>query len=227
MAIINGTSGNDFLLGTPSPDQVVTVPGTGSDIFADFISGEDRVGVLGSGAMGPNSASVDSLSVASGSSAPYFLEFKQEGEDLLIGDSRSEEYMARLEGLGDLINDPMQLLPSIQFSNFEPSPMLLEAEAGLIQSIEQLKAEGGDPVLLEDMQAALSELQGHINGTAIQQAQEVDNFLISESPLPGTKVFIFEEGTVILQELQDAIAGDEIFFVPDGYFTGSASESLF
>ncbi|NJK36355.1 MAG: hypothetical protein HC825_09525 [Oscillatoriales cyanobacterium RM1_1_9] len=39
-------------------------------------------------------------------------------------------------------------------------------------------------------------------------------------------VFIVETGTVIPPEFQADMAGDEIFFVPDGYFSGSAFESL-
>ncbi|MGL5082971.1 MAG: hypothetical protein ACRC8A_15915 [Microcoleaceae cyanobacterium] len=230
------------------------------DSLSDFNSSEgDSLGFGGFGALGVSSFNFDVLNTSSSDDIPYIVEFRQEGQDLLIGDSLSDGYIVRLVGLGDMINDPLQLLPSIDFSGrllnsnpensaelggnselSDPLTGLRESEATLIQAIEQLKAGGSlydlgfqgaglETLKPEDLQGALSEVQGNI-ANELAQKQEVanlDSLLLPTSNLVVKQIFLVEAGTAIPSEFQAEMAGDEIFFLPTGYFSGSASANLF
>lgn len=186
---------------------------------------------------------------------PFILEFKQVGEDLLIGTVGAEEYMMIIPGLGDEINNPSSLLDSIIFvdldedsyaydsltnpegeqvsDNSEPTDVLSsmrEGEAGLIQHIEELEAAGASTEEIEGVKSALSELQGHIADELArreQEAAEPDSLLLPETPLVEKQIFFVEEGSVIPTEFQEEMMGDEVFALPEGYFTPVEYDSLF
>jgi hypothetical protein len=46
-------------------------------------------------------------------------------------------------------------------------------------------------------------------------------------PLVEKQIFFVEEGTVIPAEFQEEMMGDEIFILPEGYFTPVEYDSLF
>ena len=196
---------------------------------------------------------------------PFFIELKQQGNDLLIGDSLSEGYTT-LVGNAEYINDPTALLSSFAFvepssidsfmnrhglGNYEESfqaeedgseaetnsempdrlTSLREAEANLIQGIEQLEAGGSlselgfqgpalEIVTTRDLQGALSEVQGNISDELARREEEAlaDNFLLPEVLEPGKQVFVFEEGTAIPLELQEEMKGGEVLFMPSEFF---------
>jgi hypothetical protein len=186
---------------------------------------------------------------------PFILEFKQVGEDLLIGTVGAEEYMMIIPGLGDEINNPSSLLDSIIFVDLdedsyaydsltspegeqvsdssEPTDVLSsmrEGEAGLIQHIEELEAAGASTEEIEGVKSALSELQGHIADELArreQEAAEADSLLLPETPLVEKQIFFVEEGAPISAEFQEMIMGSEVFFLPEGYFTPVEYDSLF
>ncbi|NJK39837.1 MAG: calcium-binding protein [Oscillatoriales cyanobacterium RM2_1_1] len=249
---VRGGRGQDLISGGSGSDLFILGGGvSNADTALDFNQVEgDTFAIEQLSAMGESSFDSGFLSTSSSDDIPYFLKLKQVGEDLLVGDSYSEDYMANLLGLGDLINDPLQLLSSMQiiparsadyleveidsqvsdpltnFESYDPSQMLLDAEANLIQEIENLKAKGGDLLLLEGLEAALDELQGHTNGDVFEQAQPIDELFIYDSQLPGKTVFLVEQGTFIAPEFQAQMAGSEIFFVADGFFSSFAPEGL-
>ncbi|KKD40017.1 MAG: hypothetical protein WAN66_07075 [Limnoraphis robusta] len=164
------------------------------------------------------------------SAIPYILELKEYNGDLLIGDSFSEGYTV-LEGLGEMINDPLQLLPSFVFSpdlTFGHSPnytetvvdenatsevdiltSLRESEAQLLQGIEYLQTGrslselGFEGEGLESLQP--EDLQGALSDVQEQIAYQLS---LTEQPtetdnLPiGKQIFIIEEGTLISEELE-------------------------
>lgn len=256
-----GDNGNDTVRGGSGTDTLSG--GSGADLFfysadiiTDFSSSEgDR---LGFGSFRTSSFSSAVFSVSSSENIPYFIELKQQGEDLLIGDSWSEGYTT-LIGLGETINDPLPLLSSIDFSNGflfgnseensepetdskfpDPLTGLIESEANLTQAIEYLKAGGSlydlgfqgpglETLKPEDLQGALSEVQGRIADELTQPevAEVTDSLLLPEAVQPGKQVFLIEEGTAIPLDIQEEMIGDEILFLPSGYFNLPASESLF
>ncbi|MGB3403998.1 MAG: calcium-binding protein [Microcoleaceae cyanobacterium] len=276
---LEGGSGNDWLYGDSGNDIVRDVAGfntlyggSGADLFIiplntntgsvkDFNSSEGDFFTFETfrTSGGTGSFNSNSLSLSQSEDTPFFVEFKQEGEDLLIGTSLSEEYIVRMTGLGEEINDPFPLLSSFslvygdsysspfdsltnpegyQESNsltnsetYDPLPDMIEAEAGLIQYIEELEVEGeGSEEQLEGVKSALSELQEDIANELTrreQEAGESDSLLLPETPQIEKQIFFVEEGTVIPPEFQADMMGSEVFTLPEGFFTPVEYESLF
>jgi Ca2+-binding RTX toxin-like protein len=191
--VLYGDNDNDTLRGGNGTDTLFG--GSGADLFfpssdslGDYNSSEDTIGVGGFSALNASSSTSDLFTTSTFEDTPYFIEFKQQGKDLLIGDSLSEGYTT-LMGLGDAINDPLPLLSSIDFSygllfgnppgysepetaSELPDPLtgLREDEMNLIRAIEQLEAGGSlydlgfqgpglETLKPEDLQGALSEIQ--------------------------------------------------------------------
>lgn len=192
---VEGNSETDTLSGGSGADLFVVIAGE-NDLVADFSSSQgDQVGVGGL-----SSSILSTSNVSEELNMPFFVELKQQGNDLLIGDSISEGYTT-LAGLGEVINDPLPLLSSIHFSkdpllgnseeNSEPETdsqvpdrltRLTEAEANLIRQIEHLEAGGSlselgiqgpgvDTLTTRDLQGALSEVQGRISDELARQEE--------------------------------------------------------
>ncbi|KKD40018.1 MAG: hypothetical protein WAN66_07080 [Limnoraphis robusta] len=147
-----------------------------------------------------------------------------------------------------MINDPLQLLPSIDFSsgltlgdspNYTETVVdenttsevdnltgLRESEAILMQGIQYLEYGrslselGFEGEGLERLQP--EDLQGALSDVQEQIAYQLS---LTEQPteidsvLPGKQVFLIEEGTAIPADLQTEMANREIIFVPDGTFS--------
>ncbi len=248
---LRGDSGFDKLYGGTGADTFVAVPGQ-ADLNVDFNSSQgDKIGLDSARFSGGNSTNSEMSFSDTAEETPFILEFKQEGEDLLIGISGLEA--ARLGGLGEEINNPSQILDSIIFididedsypfdplTNFndeqvsdssEPTDILSslrEGEAGLIQYIEELEAEGASTEEVEGVKSALSELQEDIADELTRgQAAESDSLLLPETPQIEQQIFFVEEGTVIPTAFQAEMMGSEVFTLPEGFFTPVEYDSLF
>ncbi|NER07505.1 MAG: calcium-binding protein [Okeania sp. SIO3C4] len=245
-----GDLGNDTLQGENGTDTLTG--GSGADLF--IITGDvvtDFSSAQGDQFLTQNSLFSSNLStstVSEESNTPFFLELKQQGNDLLIGDSRSERYTT-LVGLGEAINDPLPLVSSI---NFSKDPLLgyseeisepetdsqddvLAAmrgfEADLIQLIDHVEngglaselgvqGPGADMMTIEQYQEELSQIQGFISDKLAEQEEAAiaDNFLLPEVLEPGKQVFVVEEGTSIPLDIQQEMAGSEVLFMPSEFF---------
>ncbi|MDY7008050.1 MAG: hypothetical protein SWX82_29980 [Cyanobacteriota bacterium] len=132
---------------------------------------------------------------------PFFLELKQQGNDLLMGDSFSEGYTT-FKGLGEVINDPLPFLSSVSFvkdpllgnseeisepetdsQEFDVLTRLREAEAELIEVMEYVEnggspseigvlGPGADTTTIEQYQENLSHIQGRISDELARQQEE-------------------------------------------------------
>ena len=128
---LSGNSGNDVLFGDRGDDILIGITGInqlrggsgadgfiidGDDLTPDFnpAEGDQLVNIS-------FSSSVSNLSTFSEQpNTPFFVELKQQGEDLLVRNSLDKEYFT-FTGQGEYINDPTPLLSSVVF--VEPSSM--------------------------------------------------------------------------------------------------------
>ncbi|NER07035.1 MAG: calcium-binding protein [Okeania sp. SIO3C4] len=162
---LEGNTGTDIFFGGSGADLFLTIPGE-NDSVRDFNGSE---GDVIDEANSFSSSILSTSTVSEEPSMPFFVELKQQGNDLLVRNSLFEGYSVTLTGNGEYINDPIPLLSSINFitdpllansvksfqaeedaseaethSEIDPLTRLREAEANLIEVIEHVE-NGGLP----------------------------------------------------------------------------------